>query len=49
MKQMIVMVCSIALGIFIYGLVAGAGEGSIISQMSILWAQGLDARSLYGC
>ena len=49
MKQMIVFISSIVLGVFIYGLVAGAEDGSIMSTLAGLWEKGLLARSMYGC
>lgn len=48
MKQMIVLISTIVLGVFIYQLVAGPGDDSIMSGLSALWQSGLDQRSLYG-
>lgn len=48
MKQMIVLAATIALGVFIYGLVAGDSPESILNIMSDMWKSGLLERSYYG-
>jgi hypothetical protein len=48
MKECIVLVASIALGVFIYGLIAGADDGSMMSVMSEVWQDGLTARDCFG-
>ncbi len=48
MKQMIVMVSMITLGIFIFNLVAGPSDDSILNGIGKLWQAGLDARNYYG-
>lgn len=48
MKECIVLVASIALGVFIYGLIAGADDGSMMSAMSEVWQDGLAARNSFG-
>jgi len=48
MKECIVLVASIALGVFIYGLIAGADDGSMMAVMSDVWEAGLSARDSFG-
>ena len=46
---MIVFLSSIVLGVFIYGLVAGTGDGSVLGTLSGVWERGIISRSMYGC
>ncbi|MBQ7605145.1 MAG: hypothetical protein IJU59_01510 [Firmicutes bacterium] len=48
MKDCIVLMASITLGVFIYALIAGSGDGTVISAMSDAWREGLDARNVFG-
>lgn len=48
MKQMIVLVSMIMLGIFIFELIAGNGDNTVMSALGELWEEGLDARNYYG-
>ncbi|HPO04273.1 MAG TPA: hypothetical protein PLV37_01995 [Bacillota bacterium] len=45
MKQIIVMVAMIALGIAIFKLVAGGDDGSIIGMMKGIWEQEIEMRT----
>ena len=46
MKQLIVLVASIMLGIFIFGLIAGPQDGSIYSEVKGVWQQEIEARTM---
>ncbi len=46
MKQLIVMIAAIILGVYIFGLVAGPGEGSIYSGVRQLWQQEIKVRTV---
>ena len=48
MKQLIVLFSTIALGVFIYGLIAGEGDDTVMSALAEMWRSGLQSRSLYG-
>ena len=48
MKQMIVLAATIMLGVFLYGLIAGPGEGSIYSEVKNVWQHEIDARTMTG-
>ncbi len=39
---------SIVLGVFIYALIAGSGDGTVVSEMSEAWQEGLEARNCFG-
>ncbi len=45
MKQLIVMIAAILLGIYIFGLIAGSGEGSVRSTVGRLWQQEIAVRT----
>lgn len=45
MKQIIVMAAMIMLGIAIYQLIAGSGNGSIMESVAGLWQQEIQLRS----
>lgn len=45
MKQYIVLVSMIALGIFIFNVIAGSGDGSIYESMCELWEKGAEIRT----
>ena len=45
MKQIIVMVATLMLGIAIYQLIAGSGNGSIMESVGGLWQQEIELRS----
>ena len=44
MKQLIIMVAMVGLGILIFRLIAGDEEGSLVSVMGNLWGQEIDLR-----
>lgn len=46
MKQLIVMVAMILLGISIFNLIAGPSEGSIRSSVGQLWQQEIEMRTM---
>jgi len=48
MKQLIVLFATITLGVFIYGLIAGDNDESVVNVLADMWQSGLQARSLYG-
>ncbi|MDX9888014.1 MAG: hypothetical protein RBS51_01995 [Anaerovoracaceae bacterium] len=45
MKQFIVLVAMIALGVFIYGIIAGPGENTIESCLERSWEDSIRIRS----
>lgn len=45
MKQFIVLAAMVALGIYIYNVIAGPEPGSIMSSLSGLWLKGVEIRS----
>lgn len=45
MKQFIVLAATVALGIFIYNVIAGPEPDSIMSTLSGLWVKGVEIRS----
>ncbi len=45
MKQLIVFCSSVVLGIFIYHLIMGAQDDSIISGLHNLWQAGIETRT----
>ena len=45
MKQLIVMAAMIALGLFIYGVIAGPGDNSVMASLSDVWRQGISVRT----
>ncbi len=45
MKQLIVMAAMIALGLFIYGVIAGPGEDSLMASLSDVWRAGIEVRT----
>lgn len=47
MKQMVVLGSMIALGLFLYGLIAGTGENSIIAGLEMAWEKNIETRSAY--
>jgi hypothetical protein len=44
MKQLIVMVAMIGLGLILFNLIAGDEDGSLISVMSNVWEQEIEHR-----
>jgi len=46
MKQLIVLCSTIVLGVFIYGLIMGNGDSSVINTMSSVWESNVEARKL---
>lgn len=48
MKQLVVLVAMIALGTFIFNLVAGSGENSIKSGLERIWQKELSYRTVQG-
>lgn len=47
MKQLMVLGAMIALGLFMYGLIAGTGENSILSGLGMAWEKNIETRSVY--
>ncbi len=45
MKQYIVLVSMVALGVFIFNTIAGSGDDSIATAMKGLWQKGLEVRT----
>jgi len=45
MKQMIVMLAMVVLGIFLYNLIAGKGDDSIAGALSDLWRYEIETRT----
>ena len=45
MKQYIVLMSLIALGVYIFEIIAGDGSDSIYSLLGELWQQGMEIRS----
>lgn len=45
MKQLIVMLAMISLGVFIAGLITGNQEGSLINMVKNAWQQEIQLRS----
>ena len=45
MKQFIVLCSTILLGIAIYNMIMGPGEGSVISNVSDVWQMGIQVRT----
>jgi hypothetical protein len=45
MKQFIILVAMLALGLAIYNMIAGPGEDSILSAMRGVWADEIDLRT----
>lgn len=46
MKQLIVMVSAILLGLYIFNLVIGPQEGSVAWVVREMWVREIDARSM---
>jgi hypothetical protein len=46
MKQLIVMVSAIMLGLYIFNLVIGRQEGSVAWVVREMWVREIDARSM---
>lgn len=46
MKQLIVLCSMIILGVFIYNLIMGDSETSIINTVSHVWVNNIEARKL---
>lgn len=46
MKQFIVMMATIALGVVLYQLIAGEGPDSMVSALSEVWKQEIQSRTL---
>jgi len=47
MKQLVVMSAMIALGLFIFGLIAGKGDNSILASLETAWEKNIEMRSFY--
>jgi len=45
MKQLIVMVATIMLGLCLFRLIAGPDDGSILNSVGQLWQQEIDMRT----
>jgi hypothetical protein len=45
MKQFIVLIAMVALGLAIYGMIAGPGEHSMLSSVKGLWTDEIDLRT----
>ena len=45
LKQLIIMVAMILLGLFMYGIIAGDEEGSVYSSLGEVWKQGKIGRA----
>ncbi|MGI6728144.1 MAG: hypothetical protein ACOX4P_06245 [Anaerovoracaceae bacterium] len=45
MKQLIVMIAMVVLGISIFNLIAGGDEGSIVSVVKGVWGQEIEMRT----
>ncbi len=46
MKQLIVLLAALLLGLQLFSMIAGSEENSILSTMSRLWVQEIEARKL---
>lgn len=46
MKQLIVMVASIMLGLALFGMIAGDGDGSTYSLVKKVWQQEITLRTM---
>lgn len=47
MKQFIVLIAMIGLGIFIYAIIAGPGDNTIKAGLEISWEECIKMRSIY--
>jgi|GEM_PF-590910 len=47
MKQLVVLGAMIALGLFMYGLIAGSDDKSILAGIETAWEKNIEARSSY--
>jgi hypothetical protein len=45
MKQFIVLLATTVLGLAIYGMIAGAGEGSLMSETRAVWMAELENKA----
>ncbi|MDR1245561.1 MAG: hypothetical protein LBK57_00855 [Clostridiales Family XIII bacterium] len=45
MKQFIVLIAMIGLGLMIYGMIAGTGEHSLLSSVKTIWADEIELRT----
>ena len=45
MKQLIVMAAMIGLGLFIYGVICGPSDDSVMGSLRDLWRQGIAVRT----
>jgi len=45
MKQFIVLCSTIILGMAIYNMIMGPGDGSVMSTVSEVWQQGIQVRT----
>lgn len=46
MKQLIVLLAALLLGLHIFTMVAGGGEGSVVSTMRQVWLQEIEVRRM---
>lgn len=46
MKQIIVMTSTILLGMFIFDLILGNGDGSVINVISDVWSSSIEDRKI---
>jgi hypothetical protein len=44
-KQFIVLIATVALGLAIYGMIAGPGEDSMFSAVKEIWADEIELRA----
>lgn len=46
MKELIVLLASVILGVFLFGLIAGSGEGSVYSSVKSVWDAEIQMRTV---
>jgi hypothetical protein len=46
MKQLIVLLAALLLGLHLFTMIAGGGEGSVASTMRQVWLQEIEARRM---
>lgn len=47
MKQLIILISMIALGVFIYGIIVGPGENTIETGLENCWEESIRVRSSF--
>lgn len=45
MKQLIIMVATVLLGLFLYNLICGPQQGSVMSAVRSVWSSEIEART----